>query len=770
MRALWFAVLALPLPAGGAPPEEFLGVKEWSGSFTISIRGDAVESGNDGGFLPWRKNKRIRRTATGEIHLPKRTNSGMVPGRQPDMKDLMEKDRFRSWFPQFDRKLGAPPILVDVDDAYEEDGTLPVEAKVVDKTGIRTTWTGHDSITRIFGDPPLLIVDVKQKRYHLVLPYGVLREIKVTERHREWIEFWNNLPRQEQNRTATGKGVEMPELDKTINPSWILDQPLPDSPNELRGSVTYQAPIKGFKSAKQTVLIEWHLSPKPPSPVELILEPEAAYPTWRPKASLSEATPGNHLRVKATLQNKGGGEPDERAKKITFTLTKVSREPGICINYPENPKKPADPDLKFVPAYNSGFKVVDDLCISREQSGLKKATATVSSFDYGAYGILQATAVLASGREIQARLVNEPGRLSVRLPKAADGSWIADSWKEKAKATGADDADEENDPVGDGNKGDGLALYEEYRGYVQEGRWSWLDPHKKDFFIFDAIGGKTKSGIRLFRDATGLEVHHRLRSNELGRKRVINCNYAEGAHRTDQHWVMLTSFDETAYAIAVGGPGTPKDIDMIRMPFFADVSQASADDQAKYGLYWERTLAHELGHACNIYHHGDKDTSEVWWVDQDTDGQWKTWRTRLKPGANPAEDASFERTGLPVVRLYKEPRAPVTPRPGKRLMRVTIGETNGQHSGFEACLMRYDCADAYRKATNEFYWVRGEEVIGDGLCTVETGVTVNKDPRDPKSRYGKADGRRGKCLMQVCVNDGADPADRGPQEERANKK
>src|SRR6185436_1013632 len=160
---------------------------------------------------------------------------------------------------------------------YQSDTALPVEGRVIDMTYTRSTWTGHDTVKRFLGDPPVLVVDVKQKLYHLVLPFSAINAIKVTENTREWIEFWNNLPREEQTNVRTGTGAEMPELDKKVNPSWILDQTLPDSPTAIQGSVTYQAAMKGFKNAKVTVLIEWHLTPTPPAPVELILEPEAAY-------------------------------------------------------------------------------------------------------------------------------------------------------------------------------------------------------------------------------------------------------------------------------------------------------------------------------------------------------------------------------------------------------------------------------------------------------------------------------------------------------------
>src|SRR5438045_41904 len=194
MRALRATLIALPLLAGGTPPEDFLGVKEWWGSFKVTLSGQAGESGNDGGFLPWKKSKVIHRMAVGQMHLGHPSMTGVVPGRQPDMKDLMEKSRFRTWYHRTSENAQLPPIIVDISDSYEYDGTLPVEGKVVDKTGTRSSWSGNGTVKMRSGDQPMLVVDVKQKLYHLVLPVEAINGIKVTERTREWIEFWNNLP------------------------------------------------------------------------------------------------------------------------------------------------------------------------------------------------------------------------------------------------------------------------------------------------------------------------------------------------------------------------------------------------------------------------------------------------------------------------------------------------------------------------------------------------------------------------------------------------
>src|SRR5262249_29785942 len=147
------------------------------------------------------------------------------------------------------------------------------------------------------------------------------------------------------------------------------------------------------------------------------------------------------------------------------------------------------------------LKVTGDMFAQKSGKDLLEATAVVSSFDWGAWGRISVRAYLESGREVIGSLKDDEDMTEPPIPKSREGSWIADAWRNKTGAEGDDDSDDENDPVGDGNKGDGLTLYEEYRGWHEGGRRvnnefdGGGDPKKKELFICDLSGKYTMDAL-----------------------------------------------------------------------------------------------------------------------------------------------------------------------------------------------------------------------------------------------------------------------------------
>jgi hypothetical protein len=304
--------------------------------------------------------------------------------------------------------------------------------------------------------------------------------------------------------------------------------------------------------------------------------------------------------------------------------------------------------------------------------------------------------------------------------------------------------------VGDGFAGDGLTLFEEYRGFLQTGKWFPGDPKVKDFFIQDRIGARAKAGYRLFGAITGLTVHHDLRSWEFTRDRVVNANWRGGPHRVDQHAIIVNRHFGRPESRASGDAGTPGTPGMFRGVYIGTGFQPDAPMQelTRNGVVlrrsnWYSTIAHELGHCCNVWHHGEVDERDEWFRD----------------GAVPA--AMYEGNANPISVLL-ESGARVRPEDlvaqGK-VYKAYRGVWWGQHSGVEDCVMRYDCARCYApRAQGIRYLIEGDELTGATLCESSLGTGVNDRGRNtPEPRYGPAAKGRGDCRHQLRVNDAGVP-------------
>lgn len=124
------------------------------------------------------------------------------------------------------------------------------------------------------------------------------------------------------------------------------------------------------------------------------------------------------------------------------------------------------------------------------------------------------------------------------------GSWVADVWR-KQRSIGRMPANDDSElrPRGDGNEGDGFTLYEEYRGFVVNGRHVEGDPERRDFFVLNLAGADAAPGIALFEEISQLRVHSRLRRSEMSEElRLMNGNHADAPHRVDQHGVWIRVF------------------------------------------------------------------------------------------------------------------------------------------------------------------------------------------------------------------------------------
>jgi hypothetical protein len=575
--------------------------------------------------------------------------------------------------------------------------------------------------------------------------------------------------------------------------------PLPVSGMVLSGSSNFSFndtialnPLQGT--------INWNLSPTPLD-LDLILT-LPNYETWRPTGGLTEkdtgltvpvqntvavassrrATPKsiamnvggglNLLEIQAALVTKSTGQPAPIAPdSVTFSLVNASSEPGVALNWPQMGKATADPDLTFDPAQNPGFDISGNGTTATYTPVLPNVSAFVSPHDWGGWATVNVTATV-NGQTLQGHMMNDPNT-DILIPQRQPGSFIADSWKSQHNIplSTPDSDDSESSPVGDGQPGDGLTLYEEYRGFYMgcaapiasppqpEGQGGCQhvegDPATKDLFVVNTIGYPADLGVQAFAQASGLKVHSQgLMRAELSPDRVINFNHASGAHVVDQHGLVMVSVPPRNSSAAVGGPGLPRQIQQIEIPIWTvtGVIPSPFEEVQNGGVVtlvpsqkYLRMIAHELGHSVDVYHHGDNvDLRRVTW----TANNGQITETIYDPNGNAVgrtitvTDQSgnpfvFGISGLPsTMSIY--------------VANGTDGTTvmlNGQHSGDVACFMRYVSAGAYIPLGQPSMRILTTETPGLSLTDVLTGLP----------RYGDAAPGRGNCADQLDVNDAHQP-------------
>ncbi len=291
-------------------------------------------------------------------------------------------------------------------------------------------------------------------------------------------------------------------------------------------------------------------------------------------------------------------EPEEKLTgKFRFTLSEVSKEQGWCLNAGSG----TEPDLCFVPQ-QAGFdapRAEGSSWVIETLGTADRATVTVQASDYGAWGRLKAE-VNVDGTW-RACSTTTDGATSITLPLDKDGNHLADDWENDWEVTdraATADKDLEPEDVGDPNEpGDGLSLYEEYRGVIAGSSWTELCPKRRDVFVRDEIG----CGIGCFENLQlGVVL---LAAGEYDANRVVNFNRGY-ATLGPQKGIRLRSGALTGcegeVRPCVGSPNVVTEVVL-------DTSAIPAGE-TRYSLSGSKAalIGHELAHAVNVMHHGNE--------------------------------------------------------------------------------------------------------------------------------------------------------------------
>jgi hypothetical protein len=549
----------------------------------------------------------------------------------------------------------------------------------------------------------------------------------------------------------------------------------------------------------------WRVVRKLPE-VELIVS-GADYANWRPTAE-RDGKPGKPLQLKAELISpKGQSLSGVSVRQWRWKLLNTSREPGIALNFPLA-SKDTSPDLKLL---STRHKVeTEGQTASRDPGGSKdlKDSLSISPHDWGGWSTLEVEAELEDRRIIKGHLRNRPREeTAIRLPDRKEDSFIARAWaNEKGVVGKPDKTDDEKSSLGlKGADGDGFSLYEEYRGFYENGRHVGGDPGEKDFFICNAIGDDARAGIALFTRLTQLRVHARLIRNEEfdSEKTQMNRNQSAGPQRVKQHGVFIFTLSKidggltkhrsmpmrphTCLGIALQPKNEPDKT-------LTTIFRLPDSDRPRV---FDRAVAHELLHSIGVDHHGDDDSrvplrfvfgddpldgppdrlvwgsSPVRLLDeisgQDRIGEIAAERKKqrdfiwsIRGGAMTADAQASSARNAGMVggdeRFRSLPPEQQARHQLNRMLGINtyyLGSKQGQSSGNDQCVMRYYFADIYQKTASatDYFWINSDpEPAGLELCDSAKGTGIN-GPRKPEPRFGGAAAGRGDCIHKFAVND-----------------
>jgi hypothetical protein len=539
---------------------------------------------------------------------------------------------------------------------------------------------------------------------------------------------------------------------------WIERIPYPAEGLVMTGTLRgdkHPGALSGAVGAANEVtsLIHYTLTPEGMEHLRLEITPSGNYANWRPTAA-EDGGDGEPVEFTATLRTADDAVPEPRIEELRWELVETSAEPGITINWPAQPASD-EPDLYFQEAPAATAGVVRNpegdkgqkVSVAYTDGGTLSDSISVHPRDWGGWSTLRVVAVLDDGRELSGRLAGAAEE-GVRLPDRDPGRFIARVWLEQRGISDGDRSDLDDQPKGDSHPGDGLTLYEEYRGFFVDGQRVEGDPKRKELFVVNEGGAPGAGGAQLFQRLTGLRVHGKLRKDEMDDKRVVNHNYSASPRLGAQHavWIKIEPGREgAAEAVnASGRPSTPGGVEYIGLPV-SFPWRATTSPSVSYDTI---TVAHELLHAVNVYHHGESDQVVFW--SRDPDGKMYEQAT-----------AQQNKQDVPVgprseIRAFLEDGRDVTSQ--TRVGLRHLGRQHGQHSGAENCVMRYDIADSYESIANPAHrYVGIKEIQGAQLDNSALGQDVNLTTRLPQSRYGSAAEGRGVCQAQILVNDMVKP-------------
>ena len=401
------------------------------------------------------------------------------------------------------------------------------------------------------------------------------------------------------------------------------------------------------------------------------------------------------------------------------------------------------PDLIFNPAdFRQGHWQAPSPDLQSVETDQDDASAsiTVTAMDYAASGKLRVEAKDKCGdwQPVRAR-VNGEERKTLAIPLDENDNLIADRMEQPDNGitgwtyAGDTDSDADELPTGDGTPGDGLTLFEEYRGFMVAppsdanscknrtyDAHVRTDPTQKDIFIITEdlelaeaaslleyitrLPGTAKGvAVRL-----GCDVHHL--------RRTINFTLSDPQFgpkewrgkilsRGRQHGLLLHDGDPSGGVVGQSlgntGLGPPKNICEAPNGSNITVDKGSIFEIAinnphrTYASALASTTLHELGHGIGIDHNGDNDLASAFLVTTEV-------------CVEPAEVVNPEGVDF----------LPALPADYRVCFIYNVARRHSQHSGDAFSPMKYNGAAFYESPGNPL------KRFGDGIYYSNTKKTL----------------------------------------------
>jgi len=433
---------------------------------------------------------------------------------------------------------------------------------------------------------------------------------------------------------------------------------------------------------------------------------------------------GNSVKVAAGVEGAVTGPMDWR-----FELMEVTTERGECLN---SQSRDTEPDLFFDDGINAALGLTPAQKVGARwrvetTEPQEKITLWVASRDFGAWGKLKAWVKMGDDWQPVAVEGSQLDYITIPLDESGAENFIADAWERTEGLSPGQDHRLDDDEEGPKNqhRGDGLSLYEEYRGVFVKGDHFRTHPTHKDLFIHIQPGSGLDGYGNYFLNAAGTAVHELSESEffSSGHSQVINRNSSpdkrwKQGHQQRGKYVMV-------HPDLRGGEACGLAMEGGFQINLQDSPACKTDD----------VFVHELMHSLWVKHHG-------WDLRPKFDGCSTGWIEGEGPEHHLDPGCSEHPNGQPTELL--------------------IAYWDSPFCGDQWCFMAYQSADGFTQSrtwqepvlTPGGYMKRFQSPdYGMRICRSQEGTEYNANGQ----QVNGASREFGDCWEQITIRDGEHP-------------